>query len=106
MLRKHFAVLCLLFLTLPALAASNLAPVDCAQLMGWMAGGISGQSISHLVQDRGIAFVIHDGPNDNPNDDTAKTLLAVGADAKLIQSLRALHPSIIPANGSGSGPNC
>lgn len=103
MLRKSLAILCLLFfVSLSAFASSGPAPVDCAQLLGWMSGGISGQQLSHLLQQRGVAFEIHGGLN----DDTAKSLLAAGADAKLIQSLRSERPLISGNNSAANNPNC
>ena len=90
---KALVFLSLVFFTVPALTHQNEPkPVDCTELMGWMAGGVSGQRLNRLVQDRGIAFSVNDG--------TAKALLSAGAETALIQSLRATHPAIAEEAGA------
>ena len=58
LLRKSLAIVTLIFLALPAFASIDPAPVDCAQLVAWMAGGISGQQLDHLLREKGITFAV------------------------------------------------
>lgn len=82
---KGLAWLVLLF-AVPAFGENHeIKPVDCAQLMAWMAGGVSNRGLNHLLLARGLAFQI--------KEDSAKALSAAGANASLIGAMRTMAPS-------------
>ncbi len=80
--------------TVVAVGEINAAkPVDCAQLMTWMGGGISNQRLDRLVHERGISFALdHDG---------AEALSSAGASSQLLSDMR-----IMPASGAGTNIGC
>src|SRR5207253_150199 len=74
----------LLFTLLPLLASSNqntLKPIDCTQLMAWIAGGVSSPRLQYLLRERTLGFF--------SNEAAIKQLTLAGADPLLISSLRA-----------------
>ncbi len=82
-MRRNPLVLLLLTL-LPLLASAeqnDLKPIDCTQLMAWIAGGVSTPRLQHLLRERTIGFF--------PNEATIKLLIRAGAEPVFIRSLRA-----------------
>ena len=67
-------------------------PVDCNELIPWLASEVSSQSLARFVQAHGVAFA---ATNDDVN-----SLLAAGAGSNLVQVLRAMHPI---SHGDGAG---
>src|SRR5256886_17169776 len=73
----------LLFTLLPLRASAeqnDLKPIDCTQLMPWIAGGVSAPRLQHLLRERTIGFF--------PNEATIKLLIRAGAEPVFIRSLR------------------
>jgi Flp pilus assembly protein TadD len=70
---------------------NNAGPVTCTQLMAWSSGGLSGQRLSQLSRERGIAFSLDAA--------TSQSLLAAGVDPALLENLRSLDsPQAKPAD--------
>src|SRR5438132_11848256 len=70
--RRNPLVLLLLTL-LPLLASAeqnDLKPIDCTQLMAWVAGGVSTPRLQHLLRDRKLGFV--------PDEAATKLLIRAG----------------------------
>ncbi len=81
-MRRNLLVFLLLTL-LPLLASAeqnDLKPIDCTQLMAWIAGGVSTPRLQHLLRERTIGFF--------PNEATIKLLIRAGAEPVFIRSLR------------------
>jgi tetratricopeptide (TPR) repeat protein len=66
------------------IAATNPPkPVDCAQLLTWMVGGIPGQRMLRLTEERGVAFGM--------NEDVTSALSRAGATPDFIRELQKSH---------------
>lgn len=75
-----------LLLTLSGIAEDRgPKPIDCSQLLTWMAGGIPSQRLSRLVRERGIAFRV------SPN--AAAVLSKAGAGIDLMNEIRKVEAS-------------
>ncbi len=71
--------------TVPVLAEPNdSAPMTCAQVVAWTAGGMPTQRLDRLTHQRGLAFPLDAA--------TSNSLSAAGMDPALLQSLRAIAP--------------
>jgi cytochrome c-type biogenesis protein CcmH/NrfG len=72
-----------LLLTLSGVAENRApAPVNCRQLLSWIAGGIPGQRLSRLARERGITFAL--------DENTAAILARAGVSSDLIDELQNL----------------
>ena len=72
-----------LLLSLSAIAQDHAAkPVDCDQLLSWMAAGLPGQRLLRLTRERRITF--------NVTDNTAGILAKAGTSPDFIKDLRNL----------------
>jgi tetratricopeptide (TPR) repeat protein len=63
---------------------ADSAPVDCTHLMAWIAGGVSGPKLIHVVERRGIAFT--------PSPNLETKLCSAGATSDLLETLHHLQP--------------
>ena len=93
-MRRNPLVL-LLFTLLPLLASAeqnDLKPIDCTQLMAWIAGGVSSPRLQYLLRERTLGFF--------SNEAAIKLLMRAGAEPLLIRSLRATK-AIPQASASG-----
>jgi tetratricopeptide (TPR) repeat protein len=85
-------VVIILLLTVAGVAEESAPePVDCRQLLSWMAAGIPNQRLSRLVQERGLAFSV--------NQETSSLLAKAGATSDFLQQSRTL------SKGNAAGPN-
>jgi tetratricopeptide (TPR) repeat protein len=76
-----------LLLTLSAIAEDHTPkPIDCSQLLTWMAGGIPNQRLARLVRERGVAFRV--------GENTAKVLSTAGAGIDLMNEIRSLDTTL------------
>jgi hypothetical protein len=92
---KGFAFLFLIPLPVPALGErAGPKPMDCGELVAWLAGRVASSQLDRLLHDHGAAF--------SPGAEEVKALKSAGAEPRLVQSLGAMHS----ANHRGSGANC
>src|SRR5437588_12854427 len=81
---RRNALVLLLFTLLPLLASAeqnDLKPIDCTQLMAWIAGGVSSPRLQYLLRERTLGFF--------SNEAAIKLLMRAGAEAQVIRRFRA-----------------
>ena len=73
----------IVMMSLSAIAQDSPKPVDCDQLLSWMAAGIPSQRLLRMAHERELAVVI--------TGNTAEVLFKAGASADFIKDLRKLN---------------
>jgi Flp pilus assembly protein TadD len=82
---KILLVFSLIFAAVPWSFASNATPVNCAHLLGWLAGDASTYSLTKAVKERGSAI--------NLTPRVEAELRAAGATKDLLSELRRSQPA-------------
>ena len=84
---RHKVLLFLLIaVTLPALGQQvQPQPMDCTDILGFLAGGLASQRLDLLVRERQVSFAA--------DQSSEKALLAAGASAALLRGIRAASSS-------------
>src|SRR5437870_13589452 len=76
-----------LFTLLPLLASAeqnDLKPIDCTQLMAWIAGGASSPRLQYLLRERTLGFF--------SNEPAIQLPMRAGAEPLPIRTLRSTKP--------------
>jgi tetratricopeptide (TPR) repeat protein len=79
------AVLASMFLAGQSLAVPAQTPVSAVQLLAWLAGGLTPAELRYELQHRGVSFAVDDA--------YLQSLSDAGADASVVEILKAAHPA-------------